>query len=78
MAKDDYSSTGGGLKLKGAKPTGVEKKRKKKIKNETDVRDIESRKYILPKTRRYYHISHLGRSRGYWQGHLAESRYRAD
>jgi len=35
MAKDDYSSTGGGLKLKGAKPTGVEKKRKKKITSAT-------------------------------------------
>jgi protein FAM32A len=30
MGKDDYSSTGGGLKLKGAKPSGIEKKRKKK------------------------------------------------
>jgi len=31
MGKDDYSSTGGGLKLKGSKPSGVEKKRKKKV-----------------------------------------------
>lgn len=31
MGKDDYSSTGGGLKLKGSKPLGVEKKRKKKV-----------------------------------------------
>jgi protein FAM32A len=30
MGKDDYSSTGGGLKLKGARPSGIEKKRKKK------------------------------------------------
>ena len=30
MPSSDYTSAGGGLKLKGAKPTGVEKKRKKK------------------------------------------------
>jgi protein FAM32A len=30
MPSSDYTSAGGGLKLKGAKPTGIEKKRKKK------------------------------------------------
>lgn len=42
MAKDDYSSTGGGLKLKGAKPTGVEKKRKKKITSGTPKAETSS------------------------------------
>jgi len=37
MGKDDYSSTGGGLKLKGSKPSGVEKKRKKKISASTST-----------------------------------------
>lgn len=35
----DYSSTGGGLKLKGAKPKGVEKKRKKKTSSSTTKTD---------------------------------------
>ena len=37
MGKDDYSSTGGGLKLKGSKPSGIEKKRKKKVPTSTST-----------------------------------------
>lgn len=37
MGKDDYTATSGGaLKLKGAKPTGIDKKRKKKLQSATD------------------------------------------
>lgn len=35
MPSSDYTTTGGGLKLKGAKPAGVDKKRKKKPKPAT-------------------------------------------
>ncbi|GAB7352320.1 hypothetical protein MBLNU459_g2768t1 [Dothideomycetes sp. NU459] len=36
MPSSDYTSTGGGLKLKGAKNAGVDKKRKKKSNKEQD------------------------------------------
>jgi len=36
MPSSDYTTTGGGLKLKGAKNAGIDKKRKKKSKPATD------------------------------------------
>jgi len=49
MGKDDYSSTGGGLKLKGAKPTGVEKKRKKKTSSSiSKLEDTSAQKPLDP------------------------------
>jgi protein FAM32A len=39
MADDDYHTPGGGLKLKGAKPTGIKKKKKKHSSSSTPSRD---------------------------------------
>jgi len=36
MPSSDYTTTGGGLKLKGAKNAGIDKKRKKKSKSTTE------------------------------------------
>ena len=50
MGKDDYSSTGGGLKLKGSKPSGVEKKRKKKVPASTTTTVIKETSQEKPDT----------------------------
>jgi protein FAM32A len=39
MADDDYHTPGGGLKLKGSKPTGIKKKKKKPSSSSTPSRE---------------------------------------
>jgi len=50
MGKDDYSSTGGGLKLKGSKPSGVEKKRRKKVSASTTTTTVKDTSEEKPGT----------------------------
>lgn len=48
MPSSDYTSAGGGLKLKGAKPTGIEKKRKKKSSSSKSTAAAASSKDATP------------------------------
>jgi len=48
MPSSDYTSAGGGLKLKGAKPTGIEKKRKKKSSSSKSTTAAASSKDATP------------------------------